>query len=254
MFGRFATNSFISPMEISTLNGTNGFVINGIVANDNSGRAANRAGDVNGDGVDDIIIGAHWAEPGERNEAGQIYVIYSRPATNLFASTLELSSLNGVDGFVINGLTSGWAGFSVSGAGDVNSDGNDDVVTADSTLSMNKAGGGYVIFGRSANNLITVVFELASLNETNGFVIVSIDANDKSGLSTSGVGDVNNDGTDDVIIGAPLANPGGRDNAGQSYVIYMVDLQLILSQLYRNSILSLGLMALPLKELLLMAA
>ena len=63
-------------------------------------------------------------------------------------------------------------------------------------------------------------FELSTLNGTNGFVLNGVDAFDYSGFSVSGAGDVNGDGLDDIIIGAIIADPGGRNNAGESYVVF----------------------------------
>ncbi len=63
-----------------------------------------------------------------------------------------------------------------------------------------------------ANSIFPAVFELSSLDGSNGFRINGIDGDDNSGYSVSGAGDVNGDGIDDLIIGAP--------NAGQSYVVY----------------------------------
>ena len=78
--------------ELSSLDGSNGFVLNGIDANDQAGFSVSSAGDVNGDGVDDIIVGARGARVRLREiNAGEVYVIFGK-ATGWSAS-LELSSL-----------------------------------------------------------------------------------------------------------------------------------------------------------------
>ena len=85
------------------------------------------------------------------------------------------------------------------------------------------AGATYVVFGGGA---LPANFEFSSLLGINGgdgsagFVINGIDAQDRSGLSVAGAGDVNDDGFDDIIIGANKADPGGRGNAGEAYVIF----------------------------------
>ena len=78
VFGKRA--GFNSTRELSALNGTGGFVINGVAANDQSGWSVRNAGDVNGDGRADVIIGAYAADPGGRSNAGSSYVIYGIPA------------------------------------------------------------------------------------------------------------------------------------------------------------------------------
>ena len=55
--------TFPNPFELSTLNGANGFVINGVDPLDFSGISVSGAGDVNGDGIDDLIIGSFVADP-----------------------------------------------------------------------------------------------------------------------------------------------------------------------------------------------
>ncbi|WP_413171700.1 integrin alpha [Anabaena azotica] len=81
---------------------------------------------MNGDGFDDLIIGALGADP-NGSKSGQSYVVFGKSGG--FTSALNLSDLNGSNGFVINGITTDdRSGRSVSNAGDVNSDGFDDLI------------------------------------------------------------------------------------------------------------------------------
>ena len=73
------TGGFTSPLNLSALDGTNGFTINGIDGGDQSGRSVSSAGDVNGDGIDDVIIGARFADPNGNSAAGESYVVFGRP-------------------------------------------------------------------------------------------------------------------------------------------------------------------------------
>ena len=67
-----------SQFDLSSLDGTNGFQINGIDSEDLSGNSVSSAGDVNGDGIDDIIIGAEYADPDGKSLAGESYVVLVR--------------------------------------------------------------------------------------------------------------------------------------------------------------------------------
>ena len=196
-------------LDLSALNGKNGFKINGIDSGDQSGTSVSGAGDVNGDGINDIIIGARFASP-NGPASGESYVVFGNK--NGFEDTLDLSNLDGTNGFTINGIDSNnFSGYSVSGAGDVNSDGIDDIIIG-APATANES---YVVFGSKSG--FGASLDLSSLHGTNGFTIGGNGFLDFAGSSVSGAGDFNNDGIDDVIIGAER---GGITNAGESYVVF----------------------------------
>ncbi|MBD2517723.1 FG-GAP repeat protein, partial [Nostoc sp. FACHB-973] len=210
----------ISVFNLSTLNGSNGFIINGIDAGDRSGRSVSSAGDINGDGFDDLIIGAPFADSNGQSRAGESYVVFG--SNSGFDASLNLSSLNGSNGFVINGIyVQDFSGWSVSSAGDINSDGFDDLIIGAPNASANGqffAGSSYVVFGSSSG--FSAQLNLSSLNGSNGFVINGIDEADFSGSSVSSAGDINGDGFNDLIIGAPYASRNGQSEIGSSYVVF----------------------------------
>ncbi len=117
----FGSGQWASSLDLSGLIGTNGFVINGVSAGDESGTSVSAAGDINVDGIDDLIIGAPLADP-NGDGSGASYVVFGSDQD--WASSLNLSGLNGTNGFVINGVIAGDnSGSSVSAAGDINGDG-----------------------------------------------------------------------------------------------------------------------------------
>jgi hypothetical protein len=96
---------YTASFNLSDLNGSNGFVLNGIDAEDNSGFPVSSAGDVNGDGFDDILIGATETDTNGINRAGESYVVFGQ-GSDLGAS-LYLPCLNGNNGFILNGIDMG---------------------------------------------------------------------------------------------------------------------------------------------------
>ncbi len=165
----------------------------------NFGVSVSGAGDVNGDGCADIVVGARGESPGASPEfAGRAYVFSGQDGSVL----LSLASPNEEE--------RGAFGCSVSGSGDADGDGYGDVVVGayreDPGASPDSAGRAYVFSGETG----ALLHALVSPNE---------ESEGRFGISVSSAGDVNNDGLDDVVVGACCESPGASpDQAGRAYV------------------------------------
>jgi hypothetical protein len=215
VFGK--AEGFAANVELSSLNGTNGFKLSGVAAGDTSGLSVASAGDVNGDGFDDLVIGAFGADP-NGTSSGVGYVVFGK--ADGFAAELDLASLDGTNGFALNGVAAGdESGRSVASAGDVNGDGFDDLLVGAPNTDPNgtNSGATYVVFGKAEG--FAASLDLAALDGTNGFTINGVAAGDVSGRSVASAGDVDGDGFDDLLVGAPGADPNGAIS-GAGYVVF----------------------------------
>ena len=155
VFGK--SESFASSMDLGTLDGSDGFVLSGIDASDRSGYSVSEAGDVNGDGYGDILIGAYGGDAGG-SMSGETYVVFGKESS--FGASVDLDSLAGSDGFMLSGIDANdFSGFSVSTAGDVNGDGYADLLIGAYLADpggVGSAGETYLIYGRDFTGDSTV--------------------------------------------------------------------------------------------------
>jgi len=215
VFGK--TDAFASSLNLSTLDGSTGFRLDGVAAYDYAGRFPSGTGDINGDGIGDLIIGAFGADPNGAY-SGSSYVVFGK--TDAFASSMDLSALDGSTGFRLDGVAAyDFSGHSVSGAGDINGDGIDDLIIGAYRASPNGnySGSSYVVFGKTT--AFTSSMDLSTLDGHTGFRLDGVAAGDFAGYSLGGLGDINGDGIDDLIIGADGASPNGS-YSGSSYVVF----------------------------------
>ncbi len=153
-------------------------VLEGVAADDNFGRAVARAGDLNGDGYDDLVVGASGASRGGLISAGTIHVFHGGASGVPAGATTVLTGADRV------GL-----GVAVAGAGDVNGDGYDDLVVGTQSGLVSVFHGGAAGIGTDAARVLT--------------------GTDWTFPSVAGAGDVNGDGYDDLVVGTQ--NTGTRE-------------------------------------------
>jgi hypothetical protein len=151
-------------------------------------------GDVNGDGYDDVIVGAVGYDDGETDE-GRVFVYYGSASGLPPAPDWTAESDQAGAGFA-----------SVSRAGDVNGDGYGDVIIGASAYDNGQTDEGRVyVYHGSASGLSTTPDEIAESNQDQAFF----------GFSVGTAGDVNGDGYDDVVVGAPYYTNGQGQRLGE---------------------------------------
>ena len=203
---------FASLLDVNSLTAADGLRLNGASSGDQFGQSVSVVGDVNGDGFQDIVVGAAGID-GPSNNSGGGYLLLG-DADGWAAGSVTNTPANQrtqLAGWGYNGKH----GYAVSGAGDMNGDGFDDFVITSNSISSPafNAGAAYVIFGSAAP---PASITLQTLNGSNGFVIQTNQQSAGLGTSVSKAGDVNADGYDDIIIGAPF----GSNGTQYAYVIY----------------------------------
>ncbi|HRY08336.1 MAG: FG-GAP repeat protein [Actinobacteria bacterium] len=201
------------PVDLGAL-GDRGFRITTASPEDGWGTSSvDGAGDIDGDGYDDLVIGVPSATQNSRFISGAAYVVRGGAAPG----DVDLADL-GSRGFRIDGAATGdGLGWSVAGAGDVNRDGYDDIVLGARNAENNdreRSGSAYVVFGGSTDPL-----DLAALGNR-GFRIDGAAPNDWLGDSVAGAVDVDADGIDDLLLGAIAADHNGVDGSGSVYVVW----------------------------------
>ena len=205
-----------SGVNFST--GKVGFVIAGTEEFADIGFEGDFLGDINGDGLGDLILGS---------DGDGAYVIFGSLDKNLVNRTHTVGDIGAETGFkIINSALGAQGddpglGRNVSAAGDVNADGLADLIITDLTYSSDittagdagdRRGAVYVVFGRdqdsnavanafgqTTSGQTEVTLDLANLGPNDGYQIIGLD-NHQLGYEASGIGDVNGDGFDDIAF------------------------------------------------------
>ncbi|MEM7505327.1 MAG: Ig-like domain-containing protein [Pseudomonadota bacterium] len=213
-----------SSLDLQSLDGSNGFRFDGFSGGLYAGTSLANAGDVNGDGLDDILIGARENYYGE---AGRSFVVFG--AANLGSGgIIELDEFNFVDGvnaFQIvadNAISPGFLN-QVQSVGDLNDDGFDDVAVSFQGAEFPDGESGretattYIIFGTD-QAVDGGTLNLSDIDGSNGFFVQAPDGPYTSFAYSMTAGDINGDGIDDLIIGDDTAS-GSSGYGGAVFVI-----------------------------------
>jgi Ca2+-binding RTX toxin-like protein len=196
----YGQHSFGAVLQESDIAGATGFVIEGAAAGDSSGFAVSYAGDFNGDGYDDIVIGAPHDDLGANTDAGSVHLVFGTAAG--FASPLQLGALNGTNGFTLTGeYINSRAGYSLDAAGDFNLDGFDDFLVSAPVYwgghLDEQRSGSYVIYG---GQTLGASSPLASVGTGVSGIRMIGSTQNQLGRDVSGLGDVNGDGRPDILF------------------------------------------------------
>ncbi len=210
-------SGFDQLIDLSTLNGQNGFALFGEAEGDASGASVSVIKDFNGDGIDDMCISAPafgtW-------DFGRVYVIFGQVGPH--AAAFDLTTLNGFNGFAIDGRSVFEnVGHVVKDAGDINGDGLTDTLISSEFYDIegvNDVGLAYVLYG--SKKAFPSAMSLNALNRNNGKIIHGAAEGDQLSRSFAGLGDVNNDGLGDFLITAPYADTDTLNNPGAAYVVF----------------------------------
>ena len=177
--------------------------IDGSVADDAVGAALTAGGDVDGDGTPDLLFGASGYDYGGTNTGG---------AFLFFGPAVGSLTLGDADSLMAGEHASDNAGWSVGGAGDMDGDGQDDVLVgaARADGGGTASGAAYLVYGPAAS-----VYDLGGADAR----LLGVSTDDYAGASVAGVGDTDGDGKEDILVGAPYEDDGLPSRAGSAYLV-----------------------------------
>jgi len=209
IFGK--EDSFSEFFDLTLLDGSNGFRVVGWQYWENAGTLAGGAGDLNGDGIDDLYVTADDAEDPNNISTGQVYIIYGKNGS--FPADIVVNQISQNVGFTITGAAADDnLGVAAAPLDDINDDGINDLILGGWYANGNR-GGAYVIYGTCGNTYTTL--SVSNLNGSNGFALIGNSSGNNFGSVVGDAGDLNHDGIHDLFVGARK-----ESNTGKMYIVY----------------------------------
>ena len=205
---------WVDPSFVFRADADADIILDGQSANDNFGVSVASAGDFNGDGIDDVIVGAPEDDNNFETGSGSAFIFFGQDLT----SGVSLRADADAD-IILNGQSGGDEfGISVASAGDFNGDGFDDVIIGanrDDNTDTLQSGRAFIFFGQNPVGQISLRAD-ADAN----VILDGQSAGDRFGESVASAGDFNGDGFDDVIVGAHLDSNNGESSSGSAFIFF----------------------------------
>jgi len=201
IFGSNTMPSLLTPLTQSDV------IFVGAKSSDEAGMKVAGIGDVNGDGFSDFFISA----PMENNGTGKVYLIFGKSSG--WSAEVRLSD---ADVIFAGEKWNDKAGLAIASAGDINRDGLPDILIGapHHDNGSNDVGKVYLIFGKSTGWMKNTNLAHADVSFQGEAAL------DRLGFAVAGVGDINNDGIDDIAIGAPNFDYDRKNNVGKVYLFF----------------------------------
>ena len=181
---------------------------------EDAGQAVSTGGDIDGDGLDDLVVAAPYDDEIASN-SGEVFVILGRPGGWAGEDTLAAA-----DASLRGGVEQERLGQTISTAGDVDGDGYDDILIGaahfqgEEDINSNDFGKVYLVAGRASGWVHDMGIEAMAMAS-----FVGVSRGENAGDSISSAGDVDGDGYDDILIGAPYGLDGYGNEEGRASLV-----------------------------------
>jgi hypothetical protein len=199
--------------------GMNGFTPDGLNGSDRFGSAIANLGDLDGDGVVDLAVGAEWDEKTSgTNKEGAVYILFLNSNGSVKD---DIKIADGMNGFTPEGLVAAkWFGFAVTNIGDLDNDGVVDLAVG-APLDENdhtSEGAIYILF-MNINGSVKEDVKIA--DNLSGFIHEGVQVGDWFGTSITNLGDLDNDGVVDLAVGAFWDEGPSGNGEGAVHILFM---------------------------------